>query len=174
VAVPGIAGAAECDKGAVERRHFGEIVFDVAGAAQQAEAPAGIVPAFVEVEQRGQDLVGAVGVDPPVARAAAAAHRDHQRAMGEIKPELRAERARDLGATDFIDEAPERGSGPDIVDGKEAGLRKARKSRADGRPGARRQHVRHDQVIERRPRQRRAVERIEIEQRHGWPLHGAN
>ena len=88
------------------------------GGAQQPQPPARLLPAFVHVDQHGDDLAGRIGVDLAVACVAAAAHRGHGRPAGKIEAEFFLKRFAELVAFEFVEQRLERRAEADLIDRK--------------------------------------------------------
>jgi hypothetical protein len=167
VAVERFVGAAERDHRAEIGWHFADHVVEIGRRAQQPQAAAARLPLVVEVDQHGNQLGRRVGVNATVLGGAAATHGDHLRPADEIDAELLREGARRLFALQLLDQPAEQRTVMRRLDGQQAGLLDLGKVVADRRRIGGADRVLHDGESERLARQRRELQRLEVEQRHG-------
>ena len=85
VAVVGDRTAGEGHQRAADRRHLGNIVFEVGCGAQYAQAAAAGCPLVVRIEKHGHDLAPMIGVDVPIARLTVATYRAVRVQSGKLR-----------------------------------------------------------------------------------------
>ncbi len=101
--VPRRLRALEDQHGAVVGRDFGGIILEVVAVAEDAQPTHLLRPLAIEIEQDGDDLVLAVGVDLTILGARVTAQRIHLRPAGELDAELLLDHFLEFAAVEIGD-----------------------------------------------------------------------
>src|SRR6266403_4097102 len=104
VAVPRVTAATERQQRAFGRWHFLDHVIEIGPGTQQPQASAGRFPSRVHVNEDRDDFRFRICVDLPVLLAAAAADRDHVRAIRKIHVKFLLKGLAKLGASHLLDQ----------------------------------------------------------------------
>ena len=105
VAVPRIVGPLENNQCTAPWFDFGHVILKIGAVVQDAQPTAGIVPIIlVHIEQNGDDLGFAVGVNFPVALATIASDGIHGWAVCQIDAELLFHSRLKFWAAQFVDQ----------------------------------------------------------------------
>jgi len=108
VTMPRIIAPSERQQCAFGWRHFENHIVQIVPGAQQAKAPAGRFPARIHIDKDRDDLRLRIGVDFAVLFTAAAAHRNHVRAIRQVDIEFFLERFAEFIAAHFSEKLPAR------------------------------------------------------------------
>jgi hypothetical protein len=162
-AVPGIGLVLEDQQRAFLGRNFGDYVFQVIRSAQQAQAAALRLPGIVHVDQHGDDLGAAVGVNLAVLRRRLPTRRHHGRLAFQAEPEFLFDSAGEFRALDRVHEGAEGGTEFQRRQGKAARMPHQRIVGIDRAHRFRLHEVRHHQEGEGLARQRCGGEGVDID-----------
>src|SRR5271166_3232255 len=163
VAVPGIVGALEGQKRPGRGRNLHDRIVEAVGRFQQPQPPARMLPLRVHVDQNGDDLARRVGMDAPVSWAAVTADGDRVRSADKIEAELLLENLAEFVTRQFVEEISEMGAVRKLIDREAAALGDPRIVAVDVGARLRTDETGNDEILERLFRQRRRLQRVEIE-----------
>ena len=165
----GRVAAPKRQHGPAQRHDLHSIVLDVVGGTQEPEPPAVGAPILVEVDEHGDDLGAVVDVNVTVGLLAEPAHRDRLGPAAQIDAELGAHARRQGGPAELRQEGIESRAVAEILQLHVAGAGDLGVIGVDRCQPVGADETGNDHVVEGIARQRRVLQRLQVEQVRAGP-----